>query len=89
MLQVLVIFETTTEVAKLLVLSVNREDFEKLERFDGHYINCLNTDEVMEDEINEFFYEDDGNFKFNSFVIKPNEKQKIRFDLIIQTGMME
>ena len=82
--KVLVGWNEIPEVCCFLELEVDAATADKLHSFNGHYVNAGRND-ALEMEINDFFYDKEGVFKFT----KLDGPVKLKdFDFAIITGFI-
>lgn len=79
----LVVWWDIPETIKFISLNITPEQAKMLNRFNNNFINLVNTPENIAKEINDFFYDEEGCFKFDE-IPTPIENEK--FDQIILTG---
>ncbi len=85
MRKVLIVWEEVPEEISFVRLEVSVEEAEKLKRFHMQFVNNCETPEGLATEINDYFYDNNGPFRFEKVkTILANEY----FDLIIITGFI-
>lgn len=82
-MKVLVIWAEIPERERLLQLFVDARIADKLKSYHGHYINSTNA----ADDMNDFFYTDEGNFKFAESEVQ-GPLVNATYDLIVQCGFL-
>lgn len=89
MRNVLVLFSEIPEAVYMVLLQdVSPDDFELLVTFNDVYINGGDSDEAMEAQINEFFFDKDGNFLFEEQTIEGG-KIDVSVNAVIYTGIIQ
>jgi hypothetical protein len=84
MQRVLVVWNMVPEEAVFVSLpNVDEATANKMRTWHNQFVNCVDTPADMQKEIDEFFFDGEGNFKYEK--IKTPLVGQV-FDLIIQTG---
>ncbi len=83
---VMVIFEEIPENCKIFIIQADEKTFEFLKRINDQFINAVETDDDLQDEINEFFYTKNWTDKYVNLELPCERFQCV--DLIIRTGIL-
>ncbi len=85
--RVLIVWSELPEKVCLVPLTVTQSDAERLINYNNQYINSCGTPDELQDQMNKFFYDEKGYFKFKD---KEETGPIINedFDLIVQCGFI-